>query len=453
MKRRDVYLLIFILVLFGLALWWVVPFNTKLLGENGRLNLGLDLRGGSYLVYQADLTELGPNEDPDQVMEGIKKAIEQRIDVMGLSQPVVQVRQQAGEYGIVIQLPGASEEQTKEVEGKMVALITFMEQDETGNWTPLKGTVNGTELTLSSRFFKQNTKVSLDDLGNPVLQFEWDETGIELCKQIGDRLLNKPLGIFLGDEPIKGEDGSPIAPIVRANLEDCNVIEGLSLRDAQELSDLLNAGRIPVPLGKWEGEGDSRVFEPNVPLSVRTVDATLGADSIQKSMIAAGIGIILLLLFMILYYRLPGLIACLSLGIYGIFLLAIFALLPITLTLPGIAAAIISLGMAVDANVLIFERMKEELRAGRTLNAAVEAGFNRAWTAIRDSNITTFIACGVLLWLGTRMGASMVSSFAMTLFIGVALSMFTAIIVSRTFLRLTAGSNLVTNPTAYGVKA
>lgn len=431
----------------------MVPFNTKLVGENGRLNLGLDLLGGSYLVYQADLTELGPNEDPDQVMEGIKKAIEQRIDVMGLSQPVVQVRNQAGEYGIVIQLPGASEEQTKEVEGKMVALITFMEQDETGNWTPLKGTVNGTELTLTSRFFKQNTYVKLDNLGQPLLHFEWDETGVELCKQVNPHIKNKPLGIFLGDQPIKGQDDYPITPIVTDDLQICNVIEGLSVRDAQQLSDLLNAGRIPVPLGKWEGEGDSRVFKPNVPLTSRTVDATLGADSIQKSMVAAGIGIILLLLFIILYYRFPGLIACLSLGIYGILLLAIFALLPITLTLPGIAAAIVSLGMAVDANVLIFERMKEELRAGHTLGAAVEAGFNRAWTAIRDSNITTFIACGVLIWLGTRVGASMVSSFAITLLIGVALSMFTAIIITRTFLRLIVGSGLVTNPAAYGVKA
>jgi preprotein translocase subunit SecD len=170
---------------------------------------------------------------------------------------------------------------------------------------------------------------------------------------------------------------------------------------------------------------------------------------------AAVIGIVLLLLFMILYYRLPGFIACLSLGIYGTLLLAIFALLPITLTLSGIAAAILSLGMAVDANVLIFERMKEELRAGRTLGAAVEAGFNRAWTAIRDSNITTFIACAVLIWLGTSSAfhAPMVSGFAITLLIGVALSMFTAIVITRTFLRLIVGSNLVTNMAAYGVKA
>ena len=183
----------------------------------------------------------------------------------------------------------------------------------------------------------------------------------------------------------------------------------------------------------------------------RQVNATLGQDSIQKSILAAGIGIVLLLVFMLVYYRLPGLVACLSLGIYGVVLLAIFKLVPVTLTLPGVAGFILSLGMAVDANVLIFERIKEELRGGRSLGAAAEAGFNRAWTAIRDSNITTFIACLVLFWLGGELGALMVRGFALTLFIGVALSMLTAIVVTRTFLRLIIGSRVVKNLAAYGV--
>jgi preprotein translocase subunit SecD len=204
-------------------------------------------------------------------------------------------------------------------------------------------------------------------------------------------------------------------------------------------------------LGHWEEADGSPVFVPEAPLYERTVGATLGADSIRKSLLAGGIGVALLLLFMILYYRLPGLIACLSLGVYGTVLLAIFKLFAITLTLPGVAAFILSLGMAVDANVLIFERMKEELRAGRTLGAAVEAGFSRAWPAIRDSNITTFIACIVLFWFGGAMGAFMVRGFAITLFIGVALSMFTAIIVTRTFLRLIMVSRLASKPSAYGV--
>jgi preprotein translocase subunit SecD len=216
------------------------------------------------------------------------------------------------------------------------------------------------------------------------------------------------------------------------------------------LSRFLNAGRIDVPLGRWVEES-SRVFEPDIPLYEWTVDATLGADSVQKSIVAAVIGIVLLLVFMLIYYRLPGLIACLSLGIYGVVLLSIFKVVPVTLTLPGVAGFILSLGMAVDANVLIFERIKEEMRGGRSLGAAVEAGFNRAWTAIRDSNITTFIACFILFWLGGELGAFMVRGFAVTLFIGVALSMFTAIVITRTFLRLIIGSHVVTSPVAYGV--
>jgi preprotein translocase subunit SecD len=179
------------------------------------------------------------------------------------------------------------------------------------------------------------------------------------------------------------------------------------------------------------------------------VDATLGADSIQKSLIAAAIGAIMIILFMVLYYRLSGLVACVALIMYTVLLLAIFKLIPITLTLPGVAAFIVSLGMAVDANVLIFERMKEEIRSGRTLGSAVETGFSRAWPAIRDSNVTTFIACIILYWFGSSMGAFMVSGFAITLFIGVALSMFSAITISRSILRLAI--QITKSPSIYGV--
>ena len=306
MKRKNIYLLIFIVVLFGVSLWSIVPFGTKLLGSQG-LNLGLDLRGGSYLVYQADLSSLGPDENPDEIMEGMKKAIERRIDILGLSQPVVQVVKQAGEYGIAIQLPGASESQTEEVKGKMVALLTFMEQDSSGNWTPATGVVGGEELTLTSRYFQQNTYIRLDSLNRPLVIFHWDETGQELSAQVTGRLIGKPLAIYLGAEPLRGEDGHIIAPTVQSVIRESGQIEGLSANDAQELSDLLNAGRVSISLGHWSGEGGSRTFTANVPLYERTVDATLGSDSIHKSILAAIIGIILLLLFMIVYYRLPGL--------------------------------------------------------------------------------------------------------------------------------------------------
>lgn len=440
--------MIFILALLGFALWSILPLDKDVFGREG-LRLGLDLAGGSYLVYQADTTNI-PAGTEDEAMKGVRDVIEKRINALGITESTVQIQEQGGEYNIVIQIPGVADiEKAKEMVG-LFTVLEFREQDESGNWTPATGTVTvdgeEKELVLSSRYFKENTYVDMRT-GRPLLLFEMDETGAQLFKQISTRLLGKRLAIFLGDEPLRGEDGNIIAPEVQEVIEDRGQITGLSLVDAQDLSRVLNAGRIDVPLGRWvDGQ-----FEPSVPLYERTVSATLGQDSIQKSITAAAIGIVLLLLFMLIYYRLPGLIACLSLGIYGVVLLAIFKLVPITLTLPGVAGFILSLGMAVDANVLIFERTKEELRGGRSLGAAVEAGFNRAWTAIRDSNITTFIACIVLFWLGGELGALMVRGFALTLFIGVALSMFTAIVVTRTFLRLIIGSGVGKNLAAYGV--
>ncbi|MGQ9546183.1 MAG: protein translocase subunit SecD [Dehalococcoidia bacterium] len=445
MSSRNVYLLIFILVLFGFALWSIIPLDRHVLGREG-LRLGLDLAGGSYLVYEADLTQIEPGNEAE-TMDGVRGVIERRINALGVTEPIVEIQRQEGKYRVAIQLPGIADiNKAKQMVG-LFTILEFREQDATGNWTPATGTVNGEVLTLTSRYFKQNTEVGVDPVRGPLLLFEWDEIGAQLSKQITTRLLGKQLAIYLGDEPLRGEDGHPIAPEVKAVIEDRGQIEGLSLADAQQLRLLLNAGRIDVPLGRWIG-GE---FKPSIPLFERTVDATLGADSVSKSVLAAEIGIVLLLLFMILYYRLPGLLACLSLAVYGAVLLAIFKLVPVTLTLPGLAGFIVSLGMAVDANVLIFERMKEELRAGRTLAAAVEAGFNRAWTAIRDSNATTLIACLILIWLGGTLGALMVSGFALILFIGVALSMFTAIVVTRSLLRIIVTSGLVVSRAAYGI--
>ncbi len=224
------------------------------------------------------------------------------------------------------------------------------------------------------------------------------------------------------------------APTVQSVIKDKGVITGLDLEGSNTLAIQLNSGSLDVPL-KIMQEQD--------------VDATLGSDSIQKSLIAGAIGAVMIILFMILYYRMSGFVACIALLIYSVLFIAIFKLIPITLTLPGVAAFIVSLGMAVDANVLIFERMKEELRAGRTISAAVETGFSRAWLAIRDSNVTTFIACIILAWFGETLGAFMVKGFAITLFIGVALSMFSAITISRVLLRFAIKA--VKNPSAYGV--
>ncbi|MFQ5826424.1 MAG: protein translocase subunit SecD, partial [Dehalococcoidia bacterium] len=289
---------------------------------------------------------------------------------------------------------------------------------------------DGQEKHLTGRFLKRNNRVVLRSPTNePVVEFEWDEEGGILSEQITSRLMGKPMGIFLDDELVSG-------PIVEGIIKERGIITGLTLEEARTLAIQLNAGALPVPL---------KIIQR------QDVDAILGADSLQKSLLAGQIGLALVLLFMVLYYRLPGLVAAAALIVYGILVLSLFKLWPVTLTLAGIAAFILSLGMAVDANVLIFERMKEELRGGRTLGAAIERGFNRAWPAIRDSNVTTFIICGILYWFGSTFGASTIMGFALTLFIGVATSMFSAIVVTRTFLRFLVRLPLARRPDLFRV--
>jgi preprotein translocase subunit SecD len=209
-----------------------------------------------------------------------------------------------------------------------------------------------------------------------------------------------------------------------------------TLDEARNLVIQLNAGALPLPV----------IIEEE-----RTVDATLGADSVRKSVIAGEIALLIVALFMVLYYRALGVVASIALFVYTLLTLAIFKMIPVTLTLAGIAGFILSIGMAVDANILIFERMKEELRTGRTVTAAIESGFGRAWPSIRDSNISTLITCGILYWFGSNFGASIVMGFALTLAIGVLVSMFSAIVVTRSILRAVIGRRASLNPELFGL--
>ncbi|MFQ5997581.1 MAG: protein translocase subunit SecD, partial [Dehalococcoidales bacterium] len=360
------------------------------------------------------------------------------INILGVTEPVIQKQ---GADRIMVELPGITEaEKAKSLIGQ-TALLEFRElvTGEGGKeeWIPARGVVDGQEKELNSSYFKENTYVRTDNFGRVLLIFEWNSEGSKLSGEITGRLIDKPLGIFLSGNPLLGDDGKPIAPIVRSRITDRGQIEGLSLNEAQELSQLLNAGRIPVPL---------------TPIYDQTVSPILGADFIDMSVKAGIIGVILVMLFMMAYYRLSGVLASLALLFYGALVLALFKLIPVTLTLAGLGGFIVSIGMAVDANVLIFERMKEEIRTGRTLGAAIEAGFNRAWTAIRDSNITTIIVCLILIWVGnTVVGGATVMGFAVTLLIGVLASMFTAIVVTRTLLRLFVGSYLARRTSLFSV--
>tara|TARA_B100000029_G_scaffold339877_1_gene332051 strand:- start:115 stop:1257 length:1143 start_codon:yes stop_codon:yes gene_type:complete len=285
--------------------------------------------------------------------------------------------------------------------------------------------LTGEDLALAYAGVQPNT-------GLPVVNIEFNGEGTRIFAEHTARIAgtNNRTAFFLDNELII----DPIA--VQAITGGRAYIQGpdFTPESVRTIAIQLESGRLPIPL---------------VLIQEKEVDATLGEDSLKKSLVAGLIGLALVLFFMAAYYRLPGIIACVALIIYGIIVLSILKLWPITLTLGGIAAFILSIGMAVDANILIFERMKEELRSGRSLIAALDTGFNRAWPAIRDSNVSTFITCAILFWFGTRLGTGVVTGFALTLFIGVSVSMFSALVVTRSFLRIVAITPLGRMPSVY----
>jgi preprotein translocase subunit SecD len=432
--------------------------------EARAMRLGLDLRGGTRLVMEAD-TSQAPDVDVDQALEAASRIIERRVNAFGVAESEIQ---RQGSDRLAVQLPDIDPEEALNLVGR-TAVLEFREpkMDASGNilvceggtvtynppgceggqetpvsttsvtvqteesviWEPVQATgSDGLEKDLTGRFLKPNTFVAANSItGVPELRFEMTGEGSGLLKQVTGRLVGLPMAFFLDGEPIRGEGDRIIAPTVQSEISDQGVITGLTADDARLLSIQLNAGAFPVPL---------RVIQQE------EVDATLGEDSVKKSVIAGELAILMVMFFMILYYRLPGVLASLALFVYTSVVLAIFKVWPVTLTLAGIAAFILSVGMAVDANILIFERTKEELRVGRSLVASIDAGFSRAWSSIRDSNVSTLITCAILFWFGDQFGASLVKGFALTLGIGVLMSMFSAITVTRTFLRLTIGTPL-----------
>jgi len=432
MARRNVLIFI-ILALFAFSLWVLLPIGGERFGRQG-IHLGLDLKGGLHMVYKADMSAVAKGQETS-VIEGVIAVIQNRINPLGVTEPVIE---KMGADQIVVELPGASITDVEKGRIGRTALLEFGElvgegetakwTDALGKWKPATAVIDGQEKELTSQYFKENTYVRTDEFGGVLLIFQWDEEGSKLSEAITGRLVDKPLGIFEGDEPLLGDDGRPIAPTVRSVITTSGQIEGLSRKEATALSKQLNAGRLPVPL--------ALVYEQNV-------SPVAGADFVSLSLKAGLIGIILVMLFMIAYYRIPGALASLALIFYGALNLAIFKLIPVTLTLAGIGGFVVSIGIAVDANILIFERMKEELRGGRTLGAAIEAGFSRAWSAIWDSNVTTFIVCIILIIVGGQIASGApVRGFGLTLLIGTVVSMFTAIMVTRALLRLFVGTRL-----------
>ncbi len=381
--------------------------------------LGLDIQGGTHLLYRADMKAIPSGQQSDS-MDSLRDVVERRINLFGVAEPLVQVEKSAGQWQLVVELAGIRDINEairligetpfldfREVrpDGDRDAILEAQKNKERINEDPY---FIPTELT--GRYVKGATLNFDQTSGQPEIGLELTSEGGELFAQITKRNVGKQLAIYL--------DGAPIsAPTVREEITGgkATISGNFTPQSGKELVGRLNAGALPVPI---------------TLIANQSVGASLGHDSLERSLFAGLIGFLAVAIFMILWYRVPGIMAILALVIYVAISLAIFKLVPVTLTVAGIAGVILSIGMAVDANILIFERMKEELRRGKQFEEAVREGFNRAWPSIRDSNVSSLITSAILYWFGS----SMVRGFALTLGIGIIISMFSAISVTRTLL-------------------
>jgi protein-export membrane protein SecD len=428
------HLIALLIIVLGAALGYVVWTQRD-------FKLGLDLRGGSHLVYQADATQLAPGTDIDQAMEALRSVIERRINAFGVAEPVIQTEKVG--FGanrqdrLIVELPGVTDltEATKAI--KATPLLEFRTQRPDGPekaailaaWEAAQEQVTKGETVaenpllqqdplfiptaLTGRFLKPGKAQVQFASGNvsPSISLEFDAEGTKLFAELTKANIGKPVGIYLDGQLIS-------APVVREEIKDGKpeITGQFTLEDARNLARNLNLGALPIPIQL---------------VSTQTIGAALGDDALARGIKAGMIGFIAVAIFMILWYRLPGVVAVVALSLYVIIMLAIFKFLPVTLTAAGIAGFILSVGMAVDANILIFERLKEEMKKTTSLEEAINHGFARAWFSIRDSNLSSIISALILFWFGT----SLVKGFALTLLIGVLVSMLSAITITRTLLR------------------
>lgn len=406
-----------LILLVGALLGWYL-FQQQVSGER-TFKLGLDLSGGTQLVYRADLSSLAG--DTDESMEALRDTIERRVNLFGVSEPIVQTQTSSAlaeqkEERLIVELPGVTDTQRA---------IDLIGQTPVLEFRMLKGETPPADLSASTtNEYFEPAAITGKDLASAQLQFQggtgqatipvvvlnFNAEGSDTFARLTRENVGRYFGIFL--------DGVAISvPVIREEIPGGTaVISGnFSPESAKELARNLNYGALPVPIEL---------------ISTQTVSATLGGEAVNRGIMAGLLGIFAVAVFMVLWYRVPGLIAVCALLMYVVIVLALFKYIPVTLTAAGIAAFILSIGMAVDANVLIFERMREELIAGKNIRDAATEGFARAWDSIRDSNISSMITAVILFWFGT----SLIKGFALVFGLGVLVSMITAITITRTFL-------------------
>ena len=386
-------------------------------------SLGLDLVGGSRLTLEAQTSATIKKITPE-IMDSLQYAIENRVNALGVGETTVQ---KIGEKRLMIEIPNISDTtKAKEFLGETAEL-----EFKKPNGINENGEIIWESTGLTGKDLKKALVGSSPGNGEWVVSIEFNQEGAKKFANLTRQLVGQQMAIFFNGElksaPRVNEE------ITGGHAQITGGDGGFEYQEVKNMVDLLNAGALPV---------GAEIIEEN------SVGPTLGADSIQKSKVAGAIGLALVMIFMILYYRAPGAISCIALMIYSIIVFAIFKIIPVTLTLAGIAGFILSIGMAVDANILIFERTKEELRAGRSLFTAINSGFERAFTSIFDSNMTTIITCAILYALGT----GVVKGFALTLAIGVLVSMFSAITVTKNFMHLVFGTGELKHPALFGLK-
>ncbi len=415
-----------IVIVLGFAIGYFVHATT--IDENSKypFKLGLDLAGGSHLIYEADVSDLKPEEVPE-LMGVLRDVIERRVNIFGVSEPIVQVEQSSfaaeeASHRLVVELPGVSDvnEAIKEIgktpllEFKLIdsEIASLIEEEATSTETtadPFVTTgLTGRYLQRAELVFGQANQGGLSN--EPIVSITFNDAGGDLFEEITGAHVGEQLAIFLDGEMVS-------APRINETIAGGSaIISGnFTPAEARDLVRNLNFGALPVPITLQ---------------STQTIGASLGVEILEKGIRAGVIGLTFVIIFMLIWYRVPGTVAGIALIVYTMSMLALFKLIPVTLTAAGLAGFILSVGMAVDANVLVFERMKEEFRSGKNSREAARVGFQRAWSAIRDGNITSILSAIILFWFGT----SIVKGFALVFGIGVLVSMITALSVTRTLL-------------------